>query len=356
MNSNRLIDSFVNLIKINSESGFEKKIINYLYKNIKDLGFNSLKDSYGNLIVNIDGIGEPLFLGAHTDTVKPGNSIKPQVERGFIRSDGKTILGADNKVAVAVLVELLQDISKKKIETRPLDIVFTRFEETGNLGAINLNYSKIRAKKGYIFDSFGSIGTIVLGSPFYNRIEIKIVGKSAHASMPEKGINALQILAKAVNSIKLGKVNPKTIANIGTIEGGTVVNAVPGEIMIKGEVRSFIEKDMEDYCKYIIGKFRTYAEKMGGDIKADIIRENPGYEYLLTDKFVESTINKINKFGCKTSFSSPWACSDANIFNNNGMQVINLGDGVVNAHTVDEYISIDDLSKLGKLVLYLATN
>ena len=262
----------------------------------------------------------------------------------------------DNKVAVTILLELLRDISEKKIKTRPLDIVFTTSEEAGNLGAVNLDYSKIRAKKGYIFDSFKQIGTIVLGSPFYNRIEIKIIGKSAHASMPEKGINALQILAKAINAIKLGKINSKTIANIGTIEGGTVVNAVPGEITVKGEVRSFLEKDMENYCKYIIGKFKTFAKEAGGDIKADIISENDGYEYPLTDKFVESTINKINKFGCKTSFSFPWSCSDANIFNNKDMQILNLGDGVINAHTVGECISIDDLSKLGKLVLYLATN
>lgn len=355
MSSDRLIDSFINLVRIDSESGFEEKTIDYLYQKIKSLGFNPLKDSYGNLIVNADGIGESLLLGAHVDTVKPGNNIKPIIRGGTIRSDGQTILGADNKVAVAVLLELLRTISEKKIKTRPLDIVFTRFEETGTLGAVNLDYAKIRARKGYIFDSLKPLGAIVLGSPFYNRFEIKILGKSAHASMPEKGINALQILAKAVNSIKLGNINEKTVANIGLIAGGTVVNAVPGEIMIKGEVRSFIEKDMEDYCKYIVNKFEVCAKKMGASIKADVVRENPGYKYLSTDKFVESTRNKIIKFGCETSFTSPWSCSDANIFNNKDMQILNLGDGVVDAHTVDESVSIKDLSKLAKLVLFLTT-
>lgn len=354
MDNNHLVGTFLELVQVDSPSGHEGKVREYVFNFLSNLGLKPIKDNYGNLIVKVKGIGEPLLLGSHLDTVEPGRNIKPRVKDGIIKSDGKTILGADNKVAVAVLLELLKNITKKKIKTKPLDVIFTRFEEAGTLGAVNLDYSKIRAKKGYIFDSLRSIGSIVLRSPFFNRFEIKILGKSAHASMPEKGINALRILAKAVNSIKLGKVNAKTIANIGLITGGTVVNAVPGEIMVIGEVRSFVEKEMEDYCKYIIGRFKTYAKKMGASIRADVIRENPGYEYSATDAYVKETKNKLEAFGCKASFVSPWSCSDANIFNNKDMQILNLGDGVINAHTVDESVSVNDLSKLTELVLFLA--
>lgn len=354
MQEDRLVQTFLDLVRIDSPSGNEEKVRDYVSESVKKLGLKPIQDSRGNLIVKIDGVDEPLLLGAHLDTVEPGRNISPRIANGIIKSDGTTILGADNKVAVAAILEVLKLLAENRTQTRPLDVVFTLAEET-EFGSDKLDYGKIEAKKGYIFDSLIPVGNIITASPFCDDLQIKIIGKSAHASMPEKGINALRILAKAVNSIKLGKVNSKTIANIGIVTAGHMASTVPGEAVIRGEVRSFVQKEAKNYSDLIINKFKETASKFGAKIEAKIIESCPGYEYSANDEFIKTTKEKIKDFGLQSTLIKKWACSDANIFNNNGMQIINLGDGVVNAHTTGEYVSVKDLSQLGSLILSLVT-
>lgn len=355
MQEDRLVQTFLDLVRIDSTSSHEEKVREYVSEFVKKLGLKPIQDARGNLIVKVDGVGEPLLLGAHLDTVEPGRNIKPQIKDGIIKSDGKTILGADNKVAVAVILEVLNLLAENRAQTRPLDVMFTLAEET-EFGSSKLDYGKIKAKKGYIFDSLIPVGYIITASPFCNDLQIKIIGKAAHASLPHEAINALKILAVVISKLKLGKINNKTIANIGIVTAGHMVSTVPGEAVIRGEIRSFVKKEVEGYSNLIINKFKETASKFGAKIEAKIIESCPGYEYSASDEFVKTTKKTIQNFGLQPILVKKWACSDANIFNNNGMQVINLGDGVVNAHTVDEYVSVDDLSKLGQLVLYLATN
>lgn len=355
MQGDRLVQVFLDLVKIDSPSGHEEKVIECVSKFVQKLGLKSIQDTRGNLIVKVDGAGEPILLGAHLDTVEPGRNISPRIANGIIKSNGTTILGADNKVAVAAILEVLRLLVENKIQTRPLDVVFTLAEET-EFGSGKLDYGKIEAKKGYIFDSLIPVGCIVTASPFCNDLQIKIIGKAAHASLPHEAINALNVLAVAIGKIKLGKINNKTIANIGIVTAGHMASTVPGEAVIRGEVRSFVKKEVEKYSNLIINKFKQTAFKLGAKIEAKIIESCPGYEYSASDEFIKTTGKKIKDFGLQPTLIKKWACSDANIFNNRDMQILNLGDGVVNAHTVDERVSVDDLTKLGKLVLYLATN
>ena len=150
MNEKRLVQTFLDIVRIDSPSEHEEKIGNYVFDFLAKLGFKPIKDNVGNIAVQTEGIGEPLFLGAHLDTVEPGRNIKPQIKDGIIKSDGTTILGADNKVAVAAILEVLKFLVNNKIKTRPLDIVFTLSEEA-DFGSAKLDYKKIEAKKGYIF-------------------------------------------------------------------------------------------------------------------------------------------------------------------------------------------------------------
>lgn len=355
MQEDRLVQTFLDLVRIDSPSGNEEKVRDYVLESVKKLGLKPIQDTRGNLIVKVDGVGEPILLGAHLDTVEPGRNISPRIANGIIKSDGTTILGADNKVAVAAILEVLKLLAENRTQTRPLDVIFTLAEET-EFGSRKLDYGKIEAKKGYIFDSLIPVGYIITASPFCNDLQIKIIGKAAHASLPNEAINALKVLAVAIGKIKLGKINNKTIANIGIVTAGHMASTVPGEAVIRGEVRSFVQKEAKNYSDLIINKFKETASKFGAKIEAKIIESCPGYEYSANDEFIQTTKKKIKDFGLRSTLIKKWACSDANIFNNRDMQILNLGDGVANAHTVDECISIDDLSRLGKLVLYLATN
>jgi tripeptide aminopeptidase len=352
MQEDRLTKTFLDLVKIDSPSGYEEDVRKYIIEFIGKLGLKPFQDKRGNLILKTDGIGESLLLGFHLDTVEPGRSIKPQIKDGIITSDRNTILGADNKVAIAAILEVLKYSLEKKILTKPLNIVFTLAEEA-EFGSTELDYSKIEAKKGYIFDSLEPVGSVIAASPFCNYLRIKIIGRSSHASLPNEAINALKVLSIAISKIKLGKINEKTIANIGVANAGHVPNSIPGEAKVRGEVRSYTKEEVKKYSSLIVDQFRNIASEFGAKIESEIIESCPGYEYFTKDEFVQETIRKIKRFGLSSHLIKKWSASDANIFNAHGIKTLNLGDGVQNAHTVNEQVSIKEMMKLLKLILYL---
>lgn len=350
---NSLLKTFLELVKIDSPSGSEKKVRNYVFKFITGLGLKPILDHYGNLIVKIDGIGNPILLGAHLDTVEPGRNIQPKIKNGIIKSEGTTILGADNKVAVATILDALKQITNKNIKSKALEIVFTIGEEVADSGAMNLEYAKVFARQGYIFDSASSIGTIIVKSPSYNSFEIEIIGISAHAAMPDKAVNTINIFKKAISNIKLGIINRNTLVNIGVLQSGTVKNTIPGFMRVEGEVRSFSLKEAEFYSEKIVNVFQRASENLGGRIKYKINRENPGYEHSLISLSIVRTETVMRSIGFKPVLKPSWGCSDANFFNKHGIKVVNLGNGSKNPHTVKESVSIKDIEKLKKLILSL---
>lgn len=352
---NSLLEIFLDLVKIDSPSRYEKEVRSYVFKFITRLGLKPVLDHYGNLIVKIYGIGRPILLGSHLDTVEPGRNIKPKIKNGIIKSDGTTILGVDNKVAVAALLEALKQITTKNIKSKALEIVFTIGEEVTDSGAMNLDYTKVFARQGYIFDSASSIGTIIIRSPFYNGFEIEIIGVSAHAAIPDKAVSTINIFKMALRNIELGRINRNTLVNIGVVQSGTVKNTIPGFMRIEGEVRSFSLKEAEFYSEKIVNVFQKASENLGGRIKYKVNRENPGYEHSLISPLIVQTGAIMKSIGFKPVLKSSWGCSDANFFNEHGIKVVNLGNGSKNPHTVKESVSIKDMEKLEKLILSLMT-
>lgn len=356
MSKDKLTSLFLELIKIDSPTGEEAEIANYLIKFFKDRNIRVCRDNFGNVIAKMDGYGEPLFLSAHMDTVEPGRGIKPVIEDGVIKSSSSTILGADNKDALAAILYTIDYLIEENIDHRSLELVFTTSEESENLGAVNLDYNKVKSKGGFIFDAAKPIGTIITASPYYLRFDIKILGKSAHASRPEIANNSILVFADAMKKIKLGEINKKTIANIGVVSAGHVRNTIPGEMIIKGEVRSFEKGVVEKISKDIVSQFKESAKKIGSKIKVDIVLENPGYEYDQNEPIVKFAADIFSKIGEKVILERYQGCSDANIFIDKGLRILNLGNGSRNAHTVNEEVSVKDLNILSKLILSLVTS
>lgn len=353
---NNLVDLFFQLVKIDSPTGYEDGVAEFVVKFFEKRKIKAQADTFGNVIVRLDGKGEPLFLSAHMDTVEPGRSIKPMVKKGVIKSSGDTILGADNKVGLAAILQVTDELIKNEADHRPLDLVFTRNEESDTLGAVNLNYKLLRAKNGYIFDASRPVGTIITASPFYLRFDIEILGNSAHASKPDEANNSVLIFSDAMKNIKLGEIDSKTIANIGVITAGHVRNTIPGAMKLMGEVRSFREGRVEEVSRSIISEFGKSAEKYGSKIKTDVVLENPGYEFEENDSLIKHAEKSIKNTGSKVILERYYGCSDANIFNTNGLRVLNLGNGSRNAHTVNEEISVKDFEGFYKLILSLITS
>lgn len=351
-----LVNLFFDLVKIDSPTGHEDEVAKYVAKFFEKRKMKPQVDSFGNIIVKLDGEGEPIFLSAHLDTVEPGRGIKPVIKNGKIKSSTNTILGADNKVTLAALMHLADELQERKVMHRPIDLVFTRYEESENLGAINLNYKLIRAKSGFISDASRPVGVIITASPFYLRFDIEILGNSSHASRPEDANNAVLVFADAVRSIKLGKIDSKTITNIGVVNAGHVRNTIPGEMRLSGEIRSFEDGKVEKISKSLISEFQKSAKKYGSKIKTKVVLENPGYEYEKSDELIKQAQKSIKSVGSKAILERYYGCSDANIFVGKGLKILNIGNGSRNAHTIDEEISIKDFEKFYRLILSLITS
>ncbi|HKC04480.1 MAG TPA: M20/M25/M40 family metallo-hydrolase [Patescibacteria group bacterium] len=360
MINTNVIETFLQLVQIDSPTGFEREMSLEVFRQLKDLGLTPRIDSNNNVIalVNGNGKGQPIMLNAHLDTVEPGRNIKPQVDPdGLIHSDGTTILGADNKAGVAVILEVAKRLTKNhSVNTRPIEIVFTTSEESGNVGAVNLDYSKIRSKTGYAFDvAGGNLGDVLISSPFYNRLDIEMIGKTAHAKEPEQGINVLPAFAEAISNVGLGRISRNTLVNIGVVNSGTAVNSIPGDLIASGEVRSTNETELRNVTDSIRNEFESACLDRNIELKFNETLENAGFRLEANDSFLTKTANSVRTFGINPIFTDSFGCSDANIFAGHGIKVINIATGENGAHSLNESVKSSDLEKLVEIVIRLVT-
>jgi tripeptide aminopeptidase len=355
MNNSSLITLFLDLVQIGSPTGEEDAICEYIRTYLTKLGYEPYTDSYGNIILHVSGVGKPLFLAAHVDTVEPGRGVKPIIDGDVIRSDGTTILGADNKVGVAIILDVVRTFAQRT--DRPaLDVVFTRSEESGNYGAINLEYSHITANRGYAFDNPNPVGTIISASPFYSRFDITLLGKSAHASKPERGIHVLPILAECISHIRLGRLSDTALVNIGAIEGGHVRNTIMGEITLHGEVRSMHQEELDQNTNQIKTIFEQIAHKNNIEVTINVVQENGGYIYEQSDPDLQHVVSTMARLGLTPVIKQDWGVADSNIFTDHGIKAINLGDGCEFTHTTREQVRISDMERLKELIMELISS
>lgn len=348
----RIIKTFLDLIKIDSPSGHEKEVGDFVLKYCKKIGLKANEDHYGNIIAKAEGDGVPILLSAHIDTVEPGRNIKAEIKNGVIKSVGDTILGADDKAGVTAILEAVKYLKENKIKHQALEIVFTREEELGVVGALNLNFKELKSKNGLVIDSSRPLGFITLASPFATIFEIKIKGKQAHAgSFPEKGVNAIQAAAKAISRLKVGRINKNTTNNFGKIRGGNATNIVPDEVFIAGEVRSLNLENVKKQMEIIKKFFKEECAKTGAKLFFNHKLVCDGYRFKKNDPFVKkiAACNKITKI--KTVYGSSCGASDANIFISNKINAIDISYGGENPHSVQEKIKVSELVKLTEFVV-----
>ncbi len=263
----RLADTFRALAETSSPSRHEGRLAGDLRVRLDALGAETWIDDSaaatgsdtGNLIARVDGgvAGPALVLCAHMDTVGPAETIRVRFADGVFTSDGTTILGADDKSSIAVLIETLEVLREQKIAHGPLELVLTTCEEIGLTGAKSLDFRRLTGRFGYALDASDTEG-LITRSPSANRFEIRVIGRDAHAGAhPEKGINAIHLAAKAMAGLALGRIDAETTCNIGVIEGGSATNIVPPLVTVRGEARSHAEGKLEQVTQGILEAFET---------------------------------------------------------------------------------------------------
>lgn len=351
---NRVVDLFFRMVKEYSPSGHEDNIADFLLGEL-DKYAAAKRDSFGNIYARIDGVGPPIFLSAHMDNVEPCDNIKPSIRNGKICSNGTTILGADNKAALAAMINMVQTIKESREKHRPTELIITRLEEIGNYGAINFNCNLLEAKEGFCFDSVSKIGTIILSSPAYERFDISLIGRAAHASDPSAANNPTKGFSQVQREIKTGIISKNLLANIGVVRIGSARNTVPGMVEIEGELRSICQNDLKLYKLRLNDVLKRASKKFRLTHTLKIVRENEGYMLFEHEPIVDYAIKSTMSINVKPYIKKSWAVSDANIFNAKGLRCVNLGDGVVNPHTTREYIRVSDLMRMEQLMQKLVS-
>src|SRR3954447_26314155 len=205
----RLNDQFAELCRIRSVSGEEAAVAARVGDELRGMGLDVEPDEPGNLLTRIAGRDpdRSVLLCAHLDTVPHDGTVEPVCTDGGWVSAGDTILGADNKAAVAVLMAVAR---RAKIEGSPVgvELLLTTGEEVALQGAKAFDVSRLRSTFGYVFDHASPIGEIVMASPTYYRLEAHFRGHAAHAGIrPEAGRSAIVAAARAISAMRLGRID-----------------------------------------------------------------------------------------------------------------------------------------------------
>lgn len=365
INEQRVIQHFMDLVQIDSETKNEQNISKVLKEQFEGLGLHVYEDDTmnetghgaGNLVVTLEASGvegvEPMLFTCHMDTVTPGQGIKPELsEDGWIRSDGTTILGADDKAGIAALFEAIRIIQENNIPHGKIQFVITVGEESGLVGARAMNPKDIDASFGYALDSNGAVGTICVAAPARAEIEMKIYGKSAHAGVnPEDGISAIQVAAKAIAAMKLGRIDDETTANIGKFQGGSALNVVCDFVQIDAEARSIVQEKIEQQIAQMREALETTCRKYGATAEFRSEIKYPAFGFHDDHEVVQLAQRAIRSLGLETSTFASGGGSDANIFNGFGIPTANLAVGYEDIHTTKERIRVADIVKLSQVVI-----
>jgi tripeptide aminopeptidase len=352
INETRLLESLLALVRIDSPSGEEAAIAQELASRLRQLGLAVELDPLHNIVAKFPGQGGPCLLAAHMDTVMPGRGIKPVVKDGVVYSDGTTILGADDKAGIAVILEVLQELVEQNLPHPAMEIVITVQEELGLVGAKGLDLSRLQAKMGISLDCGGPAGAIVVSAPTQDSLFAVVHGKAAHAGAhPELGINAIVVAAEAIHHMQLGRLDEETTANIGIIQGGTARNIVPDRVELTGEARSQQVAKLEAQTASMVEALQSAAKQHDATVEIQVTRAYTGYAFTGSDVMVAKLMESCRAAGVEPSLVPTGGGSDANIFNAHGMQVVNTSMGAYGEHTTGEQVALSDMATCARIVL-----
>jgi len=356
INQERLVNTFCELVKIDSPSDEEEAIAQHLTGELTRLGFHVERDAHGNLIASEDG-ADPLMLSAHMDTVEPGRGIKPQVVGDRIESDGTTILGGDCKAGLAAIMESLESAAEDDAPRRPVQVVFTRGEEIGLIGAANLDYSMIKCKEAVVFDGNGPVNTITGASPTYIKFDVTVTGRGAHAGVePEKGLSAIRIASEIISDLPDGRLDDETTFNVGLITGGTVRNAVPVEASFGGEFRSRNTETVDLLRMQVLASLQKAREKYhDAAIREEIEMLFQMYNLDPNEPVVRLVTSLLKSQRLEPDIKPSGGGTDANAMRLNGVDCVVVGMSTNEMHTVREHVIVPDLMATARFCQSLMT-
>lgn len=371
INSERIADEFSRLAAIASPAFKEGEISHYLIERLKELGAvvqmddagEKIGSESGNLIATFPArgkVGETLLLSVHMDTVEPAAGVRPVLKNGVFTSAGDTILGADDKAGIAEIIEALEVVREQGIEHGPIEVVITVCEEIGLLGAKHLDYRRLSAKRGFALDTSG-VDWLIRTAPGANKMRFEVTGLESHAGIaPEKGVSAIVVAAKAIAAMRLGRIDDRTTANIGTINGGQATNIIPRSVVLQGEARSHDEEKLAAQTQHMVDCLKDAArqaeqiidgETVQVTIAREILNDYPRMAVAEDAPIVDLARQAAERLGRTLEVRDGGGGSDANIFNGYGIETVILGTGMKRVHSIEESVSIADMVRVAELLV-----
>ncbi len=376
-NYDRLASTFVTLCEIESPSRFESKLAIYLCDVFKRLGASKIIEDTsasvtgsdcGNFVVRFEGTRpdlDPVFFNCHLDVIDPCRGVKVVRRDDVFYSSGSTVLGADDKAGIAILIEVLASLSDAHIDYGPVEILLTTCEEIGLLGAKAFDSSLLRSCYGYALDSTG-VDNVIIGAPAALYVDVDIHGLAAHAGLaPDYGISAIQLAAQATAQLPLGRLDDDSTANIGLVSGGTATNIIPDFVSLKGEIRSHSLDSLDEYVAHYRSIFQDVIDNWSDPSGHVSVR--PSFDFATSSQYplmflaadnpavlrISSAAEVISR---KLSFVKAGGGSDANVLNAAGVSTAILGTGMTHVHSTAECVSLSDLIRTAQLVYSVLTS
>jgi tripeptide aminopeptidase len=356
---------FLELARLPSPPGEERAVADRVAGYLAEIGLEVSEDdagrrigaAAGNLFCRLEPTvagGMPLFFCAHLDTVPPDGELEPVVADGVVRNAQATILGADNKASVAVMLTAVTRVLAERRPHAGIELVFTPKEEVGLLGAEAFDHQRLLARVGYVYDQAAPIGDVILGAPHARAMEIRFHGRAAHSGMyPEEGRSAVAAAARAIADLRLGRIDDETTANVGVIQGGTAANIVPEWCSFLTEARSHDEGKLADLAEEMLEAI-TFAATLGEcEVETTVQKSYRGYRFRREDLPIRLACQALAESGYEPRLGLSGGAADANIFNDRGLGCVNLANGMASIHTPDEHIAVADLEGMVDVTLAL---
>ncbi len=380
INSERLAQVFTAMCAIDSPSGEEARLARFL-KDLfavefpeavitEDDSAKATGSDSNNLVIHFSGDlhGEPIFFNCHLDTVEPARGVKVVRDGARFFSAGETILGGDDKAGIAILIETIRALKQARLSHLPFDLVFTTCEEIGLRGAKALDISLLRAREGYALDSSG-VDLLIVGAPAANHFHFTVTGAAAHAGLhPERGINAIQLAARCLADLPVGRLDEESTANIGRITGGKATNIIPDTALVEGEVRSHSPEKLAAFSQQIKDMVQAtidhWSPAPGAQLGPGV---RPRLDFHLTQEYPAmhidrnaSVLQRVDRAAARLQreirYERAGGGSDANIFNGKGLQTAIIGIGMDHVHSTEESIDLRDMERTAELVAALLTS
>jgi tripeptide aminopeptidase len=354
----RLLADFVRYCEIESPSGRERAMADALTADLRGLELEVEEDAAGNLLARIAGPEDAptVLLCAHMDTVPLDGPVEVVSENGLLTNRHDAILGADNKAAIATIMGAARRIAREGRAAAGVELLFTTGEEQALEGAKAFDSSRLSADFGYVFDHASPIGEIVLASPTYYSLEARFKGKAAHAGIrPEAGHNAIAAAARAIAAMRIGRLDAGTTANVGRIEGGTAANVVAERCFVELETRSLDDARAGEVVSEMVDALAEAASDSECDIETSVERLFQGYKLPRTTPAVEVAAAALRECDVEPVYINTGGGSDANVFIQGGLHVVNLANGTEGNHQPDESVTVDALEQMLDVTLALVS-